>query len=55
MIFAQKIRIYPNNKQIASIEKAFGVSRFTYNWILNKFHANSTDFNLFKLKKEFKI
>lgn len=53
MILSQKIRIYPNNKQITFIEKSFGVARFTYNWILEKFNNNSNNFDIYKLKKEF--
>ena len=44
MIRSQKIRIYPNNKQITFIEKSFGVSRFTYNWILEQYNKNSHNF-----------
>ena len=56
MILSHKIRIYPNNKQKSHIEKSFGVSRFTYNWILEKFNqyqATNTPFYLYELKKEF--
>ena len=53
MIRSQKIRIYPNNKQITFIEKSFGVSRFTYNWILEQYNKDSHNFDIYKLKKEF--
>ncbi len=56
MILSHKIRIYPNNKQKTQIEKSFGVSRFTYNWVLERFNQaqeNHLPFYLYELKKEF--
>jgi transposase len=35
-IIAQKIRIYPNNKQKTALEGAFGTSRFAYNWAIQQ-------------------
>ena len=53
MIITHKIRINPNNKQITQIKKSFGVARFTYNWILERYKQNYTDFSIFTLKHEF--
>lgn len=53
MIKTHKIRIYPNNIQKTQIEESFGVARFTYNWILERYKKNSKDFSVFKLKTEF--
>ena len=56
MILSHKIRVYPNNKQLTHIEKSFGVARFTYNWVLERFNKSQKDhspFYLYELKKEF--
>ena len=53
MIRSHKIRINLNNKQKTIVEKSLGVSRFTYNWILDRFKNRSINFNIYDLKKEF--
>ena len=44
-------RMYPNQKQIELIEKSFGISRYIYNYFLNK-NQNKKYFNPFNHIKE---
>ena len=37
---AHKIKLNPTKAQKVFFEKSFGVSRFTYNWALNKWKAD---------------
>lgn len=56
MMLSRKIRISPNKEQKVLLHKAFGVSRFTYNWIVAKFNDNLEKniwINPLELKKEF--
>lgn len=40
MYKAYKFRFYPNNKQLESINKTFGSSRYVYNYYLDKMKNN---------------
>lgn len=52
-----KVMLHPNNKQRTKLFQCFGVSRFAYNWALNKQqenHENGGKFiSAFDLQKEF--
>lgn len=52
-----KVMLYPNNKQRTKLFQCFGVSRFAYNWTLNRQQENYKNggkfISAFDLEKEF--
>lgn len=54
--YTLKIRIYPNLEQKSYLHKAFGCSRFIYNYFLDKsqkaWNENKENFNCFKTSRE---
>ena len=58
MILAHKIRLIPSKEDINYFIKCCGVSRFTYNWALNKWNSQyqtGSKPTALKLKKEFNV
>ena len=53
---AFKTKIYPTKEQIEYFNKCFGISRFAYNWYLDKeqyYHKNNIKKTYYDLRKEF--
>ena len=52
-----KVMLHPNNKQRTKLFQCFGVSRFAYNWALNRQQENYKNggkfISAFDLQKEF--
>ena len=57
MIKSIKVRLHPNNKQLAKLFQYAGCARFAYNWAINREQENYNDGNKFlsdnDLRKEF--
>jgi putative transposase len=56
MILSHKIQLNPSQEQIIALNKAVGVSRFAWNWALDKVKTkleNKELINILNLKKEF--
>ena len=54
-----KVRLEPNNIQKTMMKKSLGISRFAYNWALNKqqenYKENGKFLNNYDMRKEFTI
>ena len=51
-----KTRIYPTREQIEYFNECFGISRFAYNWYIEKMqynYENGIKQNFYDLRKEF--
>lgn len=55
-MLSHKIRIYPNKEQEILLNKSCGVSRFAWNWALDKWNTmydNNEKPTFFKVKEAF--